>query len=143
MSSDPTSAPSSPTFGPPTPAERAGIEATVAKYAQGLADGDVATLMQAFDDNAVVCGYVGDEGFMKPVTYLYRFILQNGAGKPSYRWHLGDIVVSGRVAIATVYEEQYLGDDYVTSLHLIKIDDLDEGERWWIVSKLFRGTPST
>lgn len=128
-----------PTFGTPTGAERAAIEAAVSTYARGLADGDVKTLMEVFWDHAVVCGYVGTTAYMEPVTFLYRFVLENGPGGKQYTWRLGDIAVSGGVAVATVYETDYLGDDYVTTLHLVKAAVPELDERWWITSKLFNG----
>lgn len=138
-----TTSASGPTLGPPTPAERAAIESAVTAYAQGLADGDVKQLMEVFWDHAVVCGYVGSTAYMEPVTFLYRFVIENGPGAPAYAWRLDDIAVSGHVAVATVHETDYLGDDYVTTLHLIKAAVPELDDRWWIVSKLFNGIDHT
>lgn len=140
-STDPTTtvpAAAAPAFGPPSSAAAQAIASTVALYADGLRQGDVHMLMQAFSDDAVVCGYIGDESFVKPVTFLYRFVLEQTpparSGEP-YTCETTSVQVAGGVAIVIVSETAYLGSDYVTTLHLIELDGV-----WTIVSKLFQGT---
>lgn len=134
-----------PVFGPPTTAQAKAIRRTIDLYVKGLRDGDVRTLMQAFSDDAVVCGYIGGtEGFVKPVSFLYRFVLETPPPAKTgerYACEITEIVVAGQVAKVTVAETDYIKSDYVTTFHLIYLADSDAGTaRWWIVSKLFQGT---
>ena len=46
------------------------------------------------------------------------------------------IQVSGNTATAEVLERAYMGHDFLTSFQFLKLDG-----RWWIVAKLFDGTP--
>lgn len=142
---NPTNNSSTTVFGPPTPEQAEAIGKAVDFYVRGLRDGDVDTLMQAFSDDAVVCGYIGDtEGFVKPVSFLYRFVLETPPPSKTgerYECETIEMVVAGRVAKVTVREANYIKSDYVTAFHLIQLDATDAGSaRWWIVSKLFSGT---
>jgi hypothetical protein len=138
-----------PKLAPPDAAQAKAIKQTIEHYVNGLRNGDVATLMKAFRDEAVVCGYIDGESFVQPVSYLYRFVLANespAARGDNYLCEITDIAVVGRAAIVTVSEVNYLGTNYMTTFHLIHLADADDGMRpagWWIVSKLFEGVTST
>ena len=141
-----------PKLAPPDPDDRKAIEEKIGYYVEGLRKGDVGTLMKAFRDEAVVCGYIDKESFVQPVSYLYRFVLANPSPAKTgqrYDCEITDIQVVGKVAVATVSEVNYLGTDYMTTFHLIHLPDADDDMRpagWWIVSKLFEGvspTPTT
>lgn len=136
-----------PRFGPPDDEADRDIRSTVGHYATGLQKGDVTALMEAFSDDAVVCGYIGEEGFVKPVTFLYRFVLDNPSPESQGEqidWKIVDLQVAGDAAIVVLSELNYLGYDYATTLHLIHLGDTDAGSaRWWIVSKLFQGEPTS
>ena len=139
-----------PKLAPPDPAQAKAIKEKIEFYVEGLRNGDVGTLMKAFRDEAVVCGYIDTESFVQPVSYLYRFVLANPSPAKQgqkYECEITDIQVVGDVAVATVSEVNYLGTNYMTTFHLIHLPDAGDGMRkagWWIVSKLFEGvTPST
>jgi len=141
-----------PKLAPPDPDDKKAIEEKIGYYVEGLRNGDVGTLMKAFRDEAVVCGYIDKESFVQPVSYLYRFVLGNPSPAKTgqrYDCEITDIQVVGKVAVATVSEVNYLGTDYMTTFHLIHLPDADDDMRpagWWIVSKLFEGvspTPTT
>ena len=144
-----TSAPSDmgvpPKLAPPDPQQAKAIKEKIDAYVEGLRNGDVGMLMKAFRDEAVVCGYIDNESFVQPVSYLYRFVLANKSPHQlgqRYLCEITDIQVVGDVAIATVSEVNYLGTNYMTTFHLIHLPDADDGMRpagWWIVSKLFEG----
>jgi hypothetical protein len=137
-----------PVLAPPDPAQAKAIKEKINYYVEGLRNGDVATLMKAFRDEAVVCGYIDTESFVQPVSYLYRFVLANPSPASQgqrYLCEITDIQVVGNVAVATVSEVNYLGVDYMTTFHLIHLPDAGDGMRpagWWIVSKLFEGITS-
>lgn len=134
-----------PKLAPPDPAQAKAIKEKIDYYVEGLREGDVETLMKAFRDEAVVCGYIDSESFVQPVSYLYRFVLANPSPAKlgqRYECEITDIQIVGNVAVATVSEVNYLGTDYMTTFHLIHLPDAGDGMRkagWWIVSKLFEG----
>ena len=138
-----------PKLAPPDPSQAKAIKEKIQYYVDGLRNGDVGTLMKAFRDEAVVCGYIDTESFVQPVSYLYRFVLANkppSASGEQYKCEITDIQVVGNVATVTVSEVNYLGTNYMTTFHLIYLPDADDDMRpagWWIVSKLFEGiTPA-
>jgi hypothetical protein len=119
---------------------REAIDLTVGQYADGLRNGDVALLREAFKPTAVVCGYIDTELYVKDIDFLCQFVAETPSpasqGEP-YECETTSVEVHGGVAVVTVAERHYVHYDYVTSLHLV----VEDG-RWWIVSKLFDGTPS-
>jgi hypothetical protein len=120
--------------------EQQGIRRTVARYYAGLRDGSVAELKEAFRPQALVSGYIATERFVKPVQFLYKYVRANPSPKKRgdrFTCRVVRSAVAGRTATVTLRERNYLGYDYVTNLQLMKFD-----QRWWIVSKLFSGTPS-
>lgn len=138
-----------PKLAPPDPAQAKAIKAKIQYYADGLRNGNIATLMKAFRDEAVVCGYIDSESFVQPVSYLYRFVLANqspAALGQRYECEITEMLAVGNAATVTVSEVNYLGVDYMTTFHLIHLPDAGDGMRpagWWIVSKLFEGITST
>ena len=138
-----------PKLAPPDPTQAKAIKEKIQYYVDGLRNGDIATLMKAFRDEAVVCGYIDTESFVQPVSYLYRFVLANkppSASGEQYTSDNTDIQVVGNGATVTVSEVNYLGTNYMTTFHLIHLPDAGDHMRpagWWIVSTLFVGiTPS-
>lgn len=119
----------------------AAIREVVKHYYVGLRDGDLQSLGQAFNDLAVVCGYMGSELFMKHAKTLYDFVVSEAPpskkGDP-FTCEVDSLTVAGGTAVVMLTERDYLGYDYATSLHLVR----DETGAWSIVSKLFEGTPT-
>jgi hypothetical protein len=120
----------------------AGAEAAIRKvvnhYYVGLRDADLTSLGRAFNDLAVVCGYIETELFEKHVKTLYDYVLSeeppSKKGDP-FKVDITAISIAGKTAVVTIEEHDYLGYDYKTSLHLIQ-----DPNGWSIVSKLFDGT---
>jgi hypothetical protein len=131
--------------GAATPEAAAGDEAAIREvvnhYYVGLRDGDLRSLGQAFDDLAVVCGYIDTELFQKHVKTLYDYVASqeppSKKGDP-FTCDVKSIAIAGGTAVVTLAEHDYLGYDYTTSLHLLR----DETGAWSIVSKLFDGVPT-
>jgi hypothetical protein len=146
--SEPADVGAPPQLAPPDPAQAKAIKEKIQHYVDGLRNGDIATLMKAFRDEAVVCGYIDSESFVQPVSYLYRFVLANkspAALGQRYECEITEMLVAGNAATVTVSEVNYLGADYMTTFHLIHLPDAGDGMRpagWWIVSKLFEGVAS-
>jgi hypothetical protein len=138
-----------PKLAPPDPEQARAIKTKIQQYVDGLRNGDVGTLMKAFRDEAVVCGYIDSESFVQPVSYLYRFVLANKSPAKlgqRYECEITEILVVGNAATVTVSEVNYLGTDYMTTFHLVWLPDAGDGMRpagWWIVSKLFEGVTPT
>jgi Putative lumazine-binding len=116
----------------------AAIRKVVEQYYVGLRDADLKSLGAAFNDLAIVCGYIGPDLYVKHVKTLYDYVL--GDEPPSkkgdsFTCDVTSIEIAGDTAAVTLEEHNYLGYDYTTYLHLIRDDT-----RWSIVSKLFEGT---
>ena len=87
-----------PKLAPPDPSQAKAIKEKIQHYVDGLRNGDVGTLMKAFRDEAVVCGYIDTESFVQPVSYLYRFVLANkppSASGEQYKCEITDIQAAG------------------------------------------------
>jgi|GEM_PF-1146245 hypothetical protein len=118
----------------------AGIAKAIGFYARGLRDGSVASLRKAFRPQAIVCGYIGEEGFVKPVDFLYQYVREQKAAvrkAPPPAPEVRSVALHGRTATVILHERAYLGFDYDTSLQMIELKG-----RWWILAKLFDGTPA-
>jgi Putative lumazine-binding len=114
-------------------AEEPGIRAAIAHYAEGMRTHNVESLRRAFHEQAILCGYLGDELIAGPIGELYSFVNSSPApaatGDP-YACDILNIDVTGRVATATVRELYH--DTAIDYFHLLKI-----GGTWSIVSKLW------
>jgi hypothetical protein len=117
------------------------IRDVVEKYYVGLRDGDLASLGQAFDDLAVVCGYIGGDLYIKHVKTLYDYVVSDEPPSKKgdqFTCDIRSIALAGGTAVVELAEHDYLGYDYTTSLHLVR----DATGTWSIVSKLFDGVPT-
>jgi hypothetical protein len=117
-----------------TASEQNGIREAIAYYADGMRTGDVETLQRGFHQQAILCGYLGDDLIAGPIVELYGWVQANPApaatGDP-FKCEVLEIAVTGRVATATVRETDRHGS-VIDYFHLLKI-----GDRWSIVSKLW------
>ena len=118
--------------------EEQGIREVVTRYAEGMRTGHVETLKQAFHEQAILCGYLGDDLIAGPIAELYAWVDANPApaatGDP-FACEVLAIVMTGRVATATVRETDHHGV-VIDHFHLLKI-----GDRWSVVSKLWDAEP--
>lgn len=117
-----------------TPSEERGIREAIGHYAEGMRTGNVAALKEAFHEQAILCGYLGDELIAAPIVALYDWVGGNPApaatGEP-FNCEVLEIGVTNRVATAAVRETDQHGA-VIDHFHLLKVN-----ERWWIVSKLW------
>lgn len=111
-----------------------GIRGAIAYYVEGMRTHDVETLRRGFHQQAILCGYLGDDLIAGPIGALYDWARANPApaatGDPFACEILG-IEATGRVATATVRESDAHGT-VIDYLHLLRI-----GDTWSIVSKLW------
>ena len=56
-----------------------GIREAIAFYAEGMRTGDVATLKRGFHEQALLCGYLGDDLIVGPIAELYGWVAANPA----------------------------------------------------------------
>ena len=121
-----------------TSSEDRGIREAIAHYADGMRTGNVETLKRAFHEQAILCGYLGDELIAAPIGALYDWVGANPApaatGDP-YSCEVLGIEVTKRVAAASVRETLH-NETVIDHFHLLKV-----GERWGIVSKLWDVEP--
>lgn len=116
-----------------------GIRQAVNYYIDGLREGSVEILKQAFHEQATMCGYLGEDLLVVPIEGLYDFVAAHPAPAQSGEPFSAEIVsleVAGSVATAKIAEKSYQGFNFSTFFHLLKIED-----RWWIVGKVFNVEP--
>ena len=120
------------------PAEEGGVRVAIEHYAEGMRTGHVDTLKEAFHEQAILCGYLGDELIAAPIVALYDWVAGNPApatsGEP-FNCEVRDIEITNRVATAAVRETDQHGA-VIDHFHLLKVS-----ERWWIVSKIWDAAP--
>jgi Putative lumazine-binding len=101
-------------------------------YSDGMGTADTETLQKAFHQQAILCGYLGDELIAAPIQALYDWVGSNPA-PAGYECSILDIDITNRAAAAKVREKDAHGV-FVDYFHLLNVDD-----RWWIVSKVWDG----
>ena len=116
-----------------------GVRQAVNYYIDGLREGNVETLKQAFHPQSTMCGYLGEDLLVVPIEGLYDFVASHPApaqsGEP-FSAEIASLEVAGSVATARISEKSYQGFNFSTFFHLLKIED-----RWWIVGKVFNVEP--
>ena len=111
------------------PADEQGIRGAIAHYAEGMRTHNADALKRAFHDQAILCGYLGDDLIAGPIAMLYAYVSENPA-PAEHSCDILNIAVTGRVATATVRELYH--DMSTDHFHLVKA-----GDQWSIVSKLW------
>jgi len=111
-----------------------GIREAINYYSEGMRTADIEILKKAFHELAILCGYLGDEQIAAPIEGLYDWVISNPAPE-TYNCSILGIEITGRVAAATIRETDPHGD-VIDYFHLLK-----DGNRWWIVSKLWDAEP--
>ena len=118
-------------------AEEEGIRAVIGHYAEGMRTHTVESLRRAFHEQAILCGYLGDDLIAGPIAELYTWVSSNpspdASGDP-YACDVLNIDVTGRVAAVSVRELYH--DTSIDYFHMLKV-----GDRWSIVSKLWDSEP--
>ena len=119
-------------------AEENGIREAINCYVDGTRAGNVDTLKKGFHEQAILCGYLGDDLIAAPIQGYYDWVAENPApvviGVP-FECRVLAIEVTGRAATATVRETSH-GEDVIDYFHLLKANG-----HWQIVSKLWDAEP--
>ena len=114
--------------------EENGVREAINYYVDGMRTGSVEILRKGFHQQAILCGYLGDEMIAAPIEGLYDWVGSNPAPATTgevFDCSILSIEITGRVAAATVRESSHEGN-VIDYFHLLKV-----GDRWWIVSKLW------
>jgi hypothetical protein len=118
-----------------TALEEDGIRQAIDFYINGLREGSVDILKEAFHSEATMCGHLGETLMIVPIQGLYDFVSSNPApaqsGEP-FSASVAAIEIADSIASAKITEKSYQGHNFTDFFNLLKIDG-----RWWIVSKVF------
>ena len=106
------------------------IRQAINYYSEGMRTANVDSLKNAFHDQAILCGYLGDELITAPMEALYEWVDSNPA-PDVYNCLVLDVEITNRVATAKIRETDTHGD-VIDYFHLLKV-----GDSWWIVSKVW------
>ena len=114
--------------------EENGVREAINYYVDGMRTGSVESLKKGFHQQAILCGYLGDEMIAAPIEGLYEWVDSNPAPATTgevFDCSILSVEITGRVATAKVRETSHEGN-VIDYFHLLKV-----GDRWWIVSKLW------
>lgn len=118
------------------------IRKVIDLYIDGVQNGKLESLREAFHPQSSMFGYKGQDLFITPIAGLYDYIgsttppaLAGEAGK-QYTCVITSISVTGHAATVEMVMDSYHEHDFVDYFQLLKVDG-----RWWIVSKLFHADP--
>lgn len=112
------------------------IRRTIDNYCEGMRTSDAGILKEAFHTQAILCGYLGDQMIAAPIQALYDWVETNAVAD-GYTCSVLGIEITGRVATAKIRETE-LYVDTIDHFHLLK-----DGDRWWIVSKIWDAEPAS
>jgi hypothetical protein len=108
------------------------VVATVAKYVEGLRDGSVAGLAQAFHKDAVMYGLTNGQLLGGPIKNLYDFVEKNGTA-PDIKTRVDVLAMTPTTALVRVdMESDAIGADYTDFHTLIKHNGI-----WHIIAKVY------
>lgn len=136
-------APALRTYEPRSP-ELKRIQEVIDLYIDGMYNGKVASLQQAFHPTASIFGTnitsTNKEQYLMPIQGLFDYCATTPVpaqtGEPT-TFVINAIRVTGNAATVEMVMDHYHGNNYVDYFQLLKIED-----RWWIVSKTFDSAPS-
>src|SRR5690349_10741653 len=94
------------------------IRNTLDYYIEGMRSANVATLEKAFHEQAILCGYLGDELIAAPIGGLYEWVASNPAPE-GFECSVLSVELTGRVATAKVSETSH-GETVIDHFHLLK-----------------------
>ena len=110
-------------------ADETSVREVIGYYVDGMRDANVATLEKAFHEQAILCGYLGDELIAAPIVGLYDWVASQPAAE-GFECSVLSVELTGRVATATVRETSH-GETVLDHFHLLKVQD-----RWSISDRM-------
>ncbi|MGH9803168.1 MAG: nuclear transport factor 2 family protein [Blastocatellia bacterium] len=115
------------------------IRRVVDLYIEGVRNGNVESLRQAFHPQSSMFGWKGKDLFITPIQGLYDYIASTPAPTKSSeqtKFIITSIQVADNAATVAMAMDAYHAHDFMDYFQLLKVDG-----RWWIVSKLFHANP--
>ena len=118
------------------------IRQVIDLYIDGVKNGNLDSMKQAFHPQASMFGYKGADLFVTPIEGLYDYIANTtppakaGPVGEQYTCTITNISVAGNAASVEMAMDGYHEHDFVDYFQLLKTDG-----RWWIVNKLFHADP--
>ena len=121
--------------------ELASISKVIDRYIEGVRNGNVEALQQAFHPQASMFGWKGNDLYITLIQGLYDYVASTPV--PAKTGDLPTFIitsmqVTGNAATVELAMDGYHVHDFMDYFQLLKIDD-----RWWIVSKLFQADPQS
>lgn len=108
-------------------------------YIDGVRNGNVESLKQAFHPQSSMFGWKGKDLFITPIQGLFDYIattpIPSETGEPT-NFIITSIHIAGNAANVELAMDAYHGHDFMDYFQLLKVED-----RWWIVSKSFHADP--
>jgi hypothetical protein len=105
---------------------------TASRYVEGLREGNIATIKQAFHEEAVMYGFTNGQLLGGPISNLYDFVENNGKAA-DITTRLDVLAITPTTAVVRVdMEKDAIGADYNDYLTLIKIN----GD-WKVIAKVY------
>lgn len=115
------------------------IRKVVDLYIDGVRNGNIESLTQAFHPQSSMFGWKGKDLFVTPIQGLFDYVASTPApansGEPT-NFVITSIQVAGNAATVEMAMDSYHQHDFTDFFQLVKIEG-----RWWIVSKLFHAAP--
>ena len=122
--------------------ELSSIRKVIDLYIDGIENGKVESLRQAFHPQSSMYGYKGDDLYITPIEGLYDYVANTtppakaGEAGEGYECTITSISVAGNAASVEMAMDCYHDHDWMDYFQLLKVDG-----RWWIVSKVFHADP--
>ena len=119
----------------PAPSEYSAVRDVLERYISGSYTADVGRLKTCFHPDARMSGYLGDTldiGTPQPFYDELEAATSSKESGENYQAEIGFIHIAGRMASASIIEDNLLQTNYVNHFQLLKI----EGQ-WRIVGKIY------
>ncbi len=111
------------------------IRKVIDLYIEGVRNGSVESLRQAFHPQSSMFGWKGKDLFITPIQGLFDYIASSPSPAESgeqTKFIITSIQVADNAATVAMAMDAYHAHDFADYFQLLKVDG-----RWWIVSKLF------
>ncbi len=115
------------------------ISKVIDLYIDGVQNGNVEALQQAFHPQASMFGWLGNDVFMTPIQGLYDYVASTPVPAETGdlpTFVITSIQVAGKAATVELVMDAYHEHNFMDYFQLLKV-----GDRWWIVSKTFHADP--
>lgn len=115
------------------------ISKVIDLYIDGVRNGNVAALREAFHPQASMFGWKGSDLFITPIQGLFDYVASTPAPANSgeaTNFIITSIQVRGNAATVELAMDSYHSHDFMDYFQLLKVDG-----QWSIVSKLFHADP--